>query len=113
MDELLQDLDEDVEGMQSTILYLQQELLRLKRDGNTPPCNGLENNHSTDAQQQRATGGNQSDPRTLVKNNDSRKRTTPHSENSELNFSDSLDSDQPQPKKTQNHLNGLVNSPPP
>lgn len=30
MDELLQDLDEDVEGMQSTIYYLQQELKKAK-----------------------------------------------------------------------------------
>lgn len=30
MDEFLQDLDEDVEGMQSTIYYLQQELRKAK-----------------------------------------------------------------------------------
>lgn len=30
LDEFLQDLDEDVEGMQSTILYLQQELRKAK-----------------------------------------------------------------------------------
>lgn len=34
MDELLQDLDEDVEGMQGTIYYLQQELKKSKEKNN-------------------------------------------------------------------------------
>lgn len=35
LDELLQDLDEDVEGMQSTIYYLQQELKKAKEAATT------------------------------------------------------------------------------
>lgn len=45
MDELIQELDEDVEGMQGTIYFLQQELQRnSKPDSNTPNASATSSN---------------------------------------------------------------------
>lgn len=47
MDEFLQDLDEDVEGMQSTIYFLQNELQKCKTSVNTNSTNKKEANPKT------------------------------------------------------------------